>query len=99
MEEDTVLERRYDELPGKERECRNPALHRFLAEYAQGNHLLLYTRDELLEKTARRITAVAEWTKRFAEETHNDVLRKNAIMYREHSTYIENLRTITSNPT
>lgn len=71
---------------------------RFLAEYAQGNHLLLYTRDELLEKTARRITAVAEWTKRFAEETHNDVLRKNAIMYREHSTYIENLRTITSNP-
>lgn len=63
----------------------------FLDTYAAGDASYRYSRKEILETCAKRVTAIAEWTARFAEETGNDSLKANARMYRAHAGWIEAL--------
>lgn len=63
----------------------------FLSVYADGNPALGYSRAEFLEKCSQRVLICSEWTAQFAEETDNDPLRENAVMYRNHSQWIAGL--------
>jgi hypothetical protein len=63
----------------------------FLSSYACKNSCFDYTRDRLLEKTALRLLAIADWTARHADTTGNEALRANARMYQAHACWIRGL--------
>lgn len=63
----------------------------FLEVYSKKQPHYEYTRKELLLTITKRLLAISDWTKSFAEETNNDVLMKNALMYKRHSCWIREI--------
>jgi thiamine kinase-like enzyme len=63
----------------------------FLKAYSKNQSHYEYTRENLLLMIIKRLLAISEWTRNFAEETKNDVLMKNASMYRKHSSWIRGI--------
>ncbi|HEX3019336.1 MAG TPA: phosphotransferase [Chitinispirillaceae bacterium] len=66
----------------------NNRIEIFLQAYSKKQPHYEYTREELLLMITKRLSAISEWIKNFSEETKNDVLMKNALMYKRHSSWI-----------
>jgi len=72
-------------------EAMNFRIHMFLKAYSKDDPHYLYTRKELLNMVIRRLIAISDWTRKYAEEAKNQVLIKNALMYKRHSNWIASI--------
>ncbi len=67
----------------------NHRIDLFLQAYGKKSPPYAYTRSELLSAITKRLLAISEWTRNYAEETHNVTLMKNAFMYKRHAVWIQ----------
>ncbi|MBN2730587.1 MAG: phosphotransferase [Bacteroidales bacterium] len=69
----------------------NIRINMFLKAYSKDDLLFMYTRKELLNMIIKRLIAISDWTRKYAEETKNEILIKNALMYKRHSNWVESI--------
>ncbi len=64
----------------------------FLSEYAMGNEPLRYSVVDLVCTTKHRLTALSDWTDRFAVESGKSKLQEHARVYRLHEQLLDRLK-------
>ena len=69
----------------------NQRMEVFLQAYAMKSPTYTYTREELLSVITKRLLAISEWTRNYAEETNQAALMANAFMYKRHAVWVQGL--------
>ncbi len=84
--------RAYTEVSPFDRSRMEKRLKAFLGAYSRGEESLTYSVAEVLEKTQKRLLAIAEWSEREGARTGKKELCDHATMYRLHADWLKGNR-------
>lgn len=62
----------------------------FLDAYSKGHEKMRYGKHSLFLMTIQRLKKLSQWTRKYAKDTKNDILARNAEMYENHANWIRN---------
>jgi len=64
----------------------------FINNYSSGDDAFNYKKNDVVDMMSKRLNRISEWTRDYANQTNNEILKKNSEMYKRHSIWVKILK-------